>query len=136
MLTKEKPHIHTRGIFAAIIVSLALGACGEGGVAMAPEMAEGDFERGPHNGRMLREGNFALEITVYETGVPPEFRVYPYFDDDPINPAQVGLGMAVSRTGGQVDRFAFAAQEDFLRGQSVLIEPHSFDVSATAQYGG
>ncbi|MEE8438678.1 MAG: efflux RND transporter periplasmic adaptor subunit, partial [Micropepsaceae bacterium] len=47
-----------------------------------------------------------------------------------------GLGMAVSRTGGQVDRFAFAAQEDFLRGQSVLIEPHSFDVSATAQYGG
>ena len=136
MLTKEKPHIHTRGIFAAIIVSLALGACGEGGVAMAPEMAEGDFERGPHNGRMLREGNFALEITVYETGVPPEFRVYPYFDDDPINPAQVGLGMAVSRTGGQVDRFAFAAQDDFLRGQSVLIEPHSFDVSATAQYGG
>ncbi len=136
MLTKEKLHIPTRGIFAAIILSLVLGACGEGGVAMAPEMAEGDFERGPHNGRMLREGNFALEITVFETGVPPEFRVYPYSSDDPVNPGQVGLGMAVSRTGGQVDRFAFAPQEDFLRGQSVLIEPHSFDVSATAQYGG
>jgi cobalt-zinc-cadmium efflux system membrane fusion protein len=121
---------------AVVLLSIFSVSCGEPAGAMLEMAADEDFERGPHNGRMLREGDFALEITVFETGVPPEFRVYPYVDNEPANPGQVGLAMAVSRTGGQVDRFAFAAQDDFLRGQSVLIEPHSFDVSANAQYAG
>jgi cobalt-zinc-cadmium efflux system membrane fusion protein len=40
------------------------------------------------------------------------------------------------RTGGQVDQFAFVAEQDFLRGQSVLVEPHSFDLSVIAEYYG
>jgi len=137
MASDNKMRFSAHNLAVAVLISVFAVSCGEQGSAML-EMAaaDGDFERGPHNGRMLREGDFTLEITVFETGVPPEFRVYPYFGDDPVNPAQVGLGMAVSRTGGQVDRFAFAPQDDFLRGQSVLIEPHSFDVSATAQYDG
>jgi cobalt-zinc-cadmium efflux system membrane fusion protein len=137
MISDSKMRFSARNLSVVIFLTIFAASCGSEG-SVAPEMvaADADFERGPHNGRMLREGDFALEITVFETGVPPEFRVYPYFENDPVNPAQVGLGMAVARTGGQVDRFSFAAQEDFLRGQSVLIEPHSFDVSATAQFGG
>lgn len=137
MVSDNKTRLSVRNLAFAVFVSVITVSCGEQGGAML-EMAavDGDFERGPHGSRLLREGDFALEITVFETGVPPEFRVYPYIDDNPIDPSDVQLAMAVSRTGGQVDRFAFVPQEDFLRGQSVLLEPHSFDVSATAQYGG
>ena len=52
---------------------LALAACG--GRPENAEKAEGaeaaaaaDYERGPHNGRMLRDGDFALEVTIFEEG--------------------------------------------------------------------
>jgi hypothetical protein len=37
---------------------------------------EAEFERGPHNGRLLRDGDVAIEMTIFEDSVPPEFRVY------------------------------------------------------------
>ena len=61
--------------------------------------AEEDYERGPNNGRMLRDGDLALEITIFETGVPPEFRVYPYRDGQPLTPDQVDLTIELGRLG-------------------------------------
>lgn len=97
---------------------------------------EQDFERGPHNGRLLRNGDFALEITVFETGVPPEFRVYPYKMDQPIDPNSVELKIELGRLGDRIDPFEFSAQGDFLHGDGVVLEPHSFDVSISAEYAG
>jgi cobalt-zinc-cadmium efflux system membrane fusion protein len=106
----------------------------DGQGALAQE--EQEFERGPHNGRLLRDGPFALEITIFETGVPPEFRVYPYLSDQPINPNSVELAIELGRLGDHVDRFVFRPQGDFLRGDGVVLEPHSFEVIVTAQSGG
>ena len=130
--------LNQRKFAFVILASLALAACGNGGEAdmHAHEMADEDFERGPHGSRLLRDDDFALEITVFETGVPPEFRVYPFYDNEPIDPSQVQLAMAVSRLGGQTDRFQFVPQDDFLRAQSVVVEPHSFDISVSARYEG
>jgi cobalt-zinc-cadmium efflux system membrane fusion protein len=100
----------------------------------APEQEA--FERGPHNGRLLRDGAFALEITIFETGVPPEFRIYPYQNDEPIAPDTVDLTIELGRLGDKTDRFAFRPQEDFLRGDGIVLEPHSFDVKVTARYPG
>ena len=97
---------------------------------------EEDYERGPHNGRMLRDGDFALEITIFETGVPPEFRVYPYRDGRPLDPNQVDLTIELGRLGPRIDRFEFTGQNDYLRGDGVVLEPHSFDVAVRAQLGG
>lgn len=105
---------------------------GHGHVAAADE----DYERGPHNGRMLRDGDFALEITIFETGVPPEFRVYPYRDEQPLDPNQVDLTIELGRLGPRTDRFEFTGQGDFLRGNGVVLEPHSFDVAVRAQVSG
>jgi cobalt-zinc-cadmium efflux system membrane fusion protein len=98
--------------------------------------AEEDYERGPHNGRMLRDGDLALEITIFETGVPPEFRVYPYRDEQPLDPNQVDLTIELGRLGPRVDRFEFTGQDDYLRGDGVVLEPHSFNVAVRAQAGG
>jgi len=95
-----------------------------------------DFERGPHNGRLLRDGDFALEVTIFETGVPPEFRLYPYRNDQPIAPNTVDLTIELGRLGGPVDRFEFFAQDEFLRGVGIVIEPHSFNVTVVAEHSG
>ena len=95
-----------------------------------------DFERGPHNGRLLRDGPFSLEVTVFEEGVPPELHVYPYLNDQPLAPSQVQLTVSVSRLGGEVNRFGFQPQQDFLHADGVLHEPHSFDVAVMATHAG
>ncbi|MBN9554464.1 MAG: efflux RND transporter periplasmic adaptor subunit [Alphaproteobacteria bacterium] len=98
--------------------------------------AAADYERGPHGGRMLRNGALAIEVTIFEDGVEPEYRVYPYRDGEPIAPAEVQLAIELGRLGGRTDRFAFRPQEDFLRGNGVVAEPHSFDVRVRAVEGG
>jgi cobalt-zinc-cadmium efflux system membrane fusion protein len=98
--------------------------------------AADDFERGPHDGRMLRDGDFALEITLFEAGVPPEFRVYPYRNDVPVDPNGVDVAIELGRLGGRVERFDFSRQGDLLRGDGIVLEPHSFDVTVTASASG
>jgi membrane fusion protein, heavy metal efflux system len=97
---------------------------------------QADYPRGPHNGRLLEEGDVAVEITIFETGVPPEFRVYPYYQGRPVPPSNVNLTIDLGRTGNVVDHFTFYEQGDFLRGQGVVTEPHSFDVTVNAEYQG
>ena len=130
-----------RPLWAILLASAALGlaACGPGDKAARPDAHGGagaEFERGPHNGRLLRDGDFSLEVTIFETGVEPEFRLYAYRKDKPVDPGQVTLDLTLTRLGGKVDRFGFKPQEDFLRGAGVVAEPHSFDVAITAREGG
>ena len=100
----------------------------------APQAAE--FERGPHRGRMLRDGDFALEITIFEEGLPPEFHVYAFAADKPVQPSDVKLDIELGRLGNRVDKISFAAQEDYLKSDQVVHEPHSFDVRVRAQHNG
>lgn len=95
-----------------------------------------DFPRGPHNGRLLEQDGFAVEITIFETGVPPEFRVYAYSQGSALDPSGVDLSMQLVRTGNVTDDFDFAPHADFLRGNGVVAEPHSFDVVVMAEYQG
>jgi cobalt-zinc-cadmium efflux system membrane fusion protein len=124
----------------AVIVVFVVAGCGEKPVSPGTEdhaAAEGeDFERGPHNGRLLRDGDFSVEITIFETGVPPEFRIYPYRDDQPVDPGTVDLTVELGRLGDRVDHFAFAPQGDYLRGDGIVLEPHSFDVRVMARSTG
>lgn len=126
---------------AALILPLPLIACGgESATENTASEAEGapaaDYERGPHNGRMLRDGNFAVEMTIFEDGVPPEFRIYTYRDDKPVAPGEVQLSVALGRLDGEVNRFAFKPEADYLRGDGRVVEPHSFDVTVVAREGG
>jgi cobalt-zinc-cadmium efflux system membrane fusion protein len=131
----------TRSIlYAAALLTVPLVAgCGGSSREEAPgetKAAAAGYERGPHRGRMLRDGDFAIEMTIFEDGVEPEFRVYAYRGDKPLPPAQVQLSVELKRLGGKIDRFAFTPQEDFLRGGGVVHEPHSFDVTVVASEAG
>lgn len=121
------------------LVFAALSGCGmstqseeHGGAEAAAE----EMERGPHGGRMLRGGDFALELWIFEQGVPPEYHAYGYMDDKPLAPGEFTARVTLSRLGGRTDRFEFAPSGNFLRGNGVVREPHSFDVKVEAQHAG
>ena len=117
-----------------LLAALALAGCSAETPPAAPEAgaAAADYERGPHNGRMLRSGDFALEVTIFEDGVPPEHHVYAYRSGKPIPPAQVQLAVTLRRLDGEVNDFSFSPEGDYLKGSGTVTEPHSFDVGVTA----
>jgi len=92
--------------------------------------------KGPHGGRLLTDGDFAAEVTIYERGVPPQFRVYCSAAGRPIDPTNVSLTIELHRLGGDRDTFRFTKEQDYLRGDGVVEEPHSFDVVVTAEHAG
>lgn len=102
----------------------------------SPTADEPEPEKGPHRGRMLKEGDFAVELAIFETGVPPEFRVWVTQNDKPVVPEQVELNIKLTRLGDQIDDINFRAESDYLRGDTVIYEPHSFIVSVNARYKG
>lgn len=95
-----------------------------------------DFLRGPHRGRLLQSPNYDLEITIFETGMPPQFRVFAYREGKqaPVNDLRLTIDLA--RHGGRVDTIEFVPEGEYLRGIQVVSEPHSFDVSVRSEWGG
>lgn len=91
-------------------------------------------QKGAHNGRLLEDGDFVLELAIYERDVPPEYRAWATVNGKPLNPGEWNLDVQLTRLGGEVDNFAFIPEQDFLRGQGVVEEPHSFDVKVIATY--
>lgn len=135
MKTAVSPHILSWLLVG--LVPMTLAACGaEVEKAAEEKSAEAEYERGPHRGRMLRDGDFAIELTVFEDGVPPEYRLYGYRGNRPIAPGEVQATVAVRRLDGEVNRFTFRPEQDYLRGNATLLEPHSFDVEVIAVEGG
>lgn len=118
-------------------LALPLAACGsDPGSEETETEAAAETPEGPHGGRLLTDGELALEITIFEAGQEPEFRIYPYWEGKPLDPSKVRLQITLSRLGGNVDRFTFRPQEDFLSGNGVVTEPHSFDVEVVAAVDG
>ena len=75
-------------ITGTLLAFVLLAGCGESPTTTETaepkaDAAASEYERGPHRGRMLRDGDFAVEITIFEDGVDPEFHVYPYRGDKP-----------------------------------------------------
>lgn len=104
--------------------------------AGAVENKEAEPDKGPNNGLMLREGNFVVELAIFETGVPPEYRAWITDDGKAVDPEVVELEVVLTRLGGVRDEIGFTVQESFLRGDMEIYEPHSFKVTVTAQYQG
>lgn len=102
--------------------------------ADAPETAPADYPRGPNNGRLLSDGGFALELAIFETGVPPEFHAWATQDGAVVPPADVDLTVTLTRLGNVTDVIDFVPDGPYLRGMTVVYEPHSFTVLVQAEY--
>jgi cobalt-zinc-cadmium efflux system membrane fusion protein len=102
------------------------------------EEAQEVVVRGPLRGRLLTAGTFRVEMTIFETGVEPIFRAYLYENDDegkPLDPAAVDLVATVHRLGDRVDTIRFRPEANYLLGDQIIFEPHSFSVKVHARRG-
>ncbi|MEH6791334.1 efflux RND transporter periplasmic adaptor subunit [Parasphingorhabdus sp.] len=124
------------GAAMAVLLLVPMAACSTDAPSEAGKGEAAEEEKGPHRGKMLRDGDFAVEMTVFEDGVPPEFRVYPTSDGKPVDPKSVKLTVTLKRLDGEVEKFTFKPEKDYLVGQGTVIEPHSFDVQVVAASGG
>ena len=89
-------------------------------------------KKGPHGGRLFAAGDFGLELTIFETGVQPQFRIYTTLAGKPIDPARSKVVVTIERLGRKPQTFTFSKEADYLKGAGVVEEPHSFAVSITA----
>lgn len=93
-------------------------------------------EKGPHGGRLLADGDFTVELAIFEQGVPPEFRAWFTQAGKPVAASAVKLEVELKRPGGAIDRFTFKPEGDYARGSGEVDEPHSFDYSILAEHAG
>jgi cobalt-zinc-cadmium efflux system membrane fusion protein len=141
------PHPASK-LLAITLLGLLLAACNQPnseqynsennahGGAEEPESLESEVLKGPHRGRLLSDGDFTLELAIFETGVPPEFRAWATKNGKILSPSDIDLNIKLSRLGGKIDDINFAQQGDALRGDTVIYEPHSFVVTINAVHKG
>ena len=120
-------------LFGLVVLSILMSACSD---SSNTHNEHDEVIKGPHGGRLLTESDFSLELSIFETGVPPEFRAWAIQDGEALKPGDVKLNIKLTRLGGKVDNIKFTPHGDALRGDTVIYEPHSFIVTIDAIYDG
>lgn len=90
--------------------------------------------KGPHAGKLFTQDDFSLEVTIFEQNVEPQFRIYPYLNGKPIDPGSVQIEIVLQRLGRETETIRFKPESDYLKGDRVIVEPHSFQVTVRARY--
>ena len=131
------------GLMAALLLVTACSGSDEPArspaeieAAKAAETARAEVVKGPNGGRMLASGDFAIEMTIFETNQAPQFRAFATLDGAPLDPKAVKLAVTLKRLGGKIDAFEFTPGDGYLAGNGVVTEPHSFDVEVVALHAG
>lgn len=93
-----------------------------------------ELETGPKGGKIFTTDDFSVEVTIFEQGVEPQFRIYIYDKEKLLPPADAKVAITLSRLGAPAQLFNFKAQGDYLLGDHIVDEPHSFDVAIAAEW--
>ena len=94
-------------------------------------------DHGTHGGVMVDTGHGLVEISVFETNVPPRFRLY--FYDSKRSLMKIFSNQTVTletmRPDGARQRFNFIPQESYLEATEHLPEPHEFKAVLELKHG-
>jgi nickel/cobalt exporter len=83
---------------------------------------------------VLDMGHGKLELSVFENGVPPVFRLRAPKGER--LPAPQDVTLETVRLDGKRQTFQFVAKNDFLESTVDIPEPHEFDATVTIGHGG
>ena len=86
--------------------------------------------------KVIDTGHGIVNLTVFETGVPPVFRLNFSRHDKAFLPKASNVTIETTRTGGERQSFAFVAKDGFLESTSEVPEPHEFDLVLTLAHEG
>ena len=99
-------------------------------------ITQSEFKTGPKGGKLFTADDFSVEITIFEKGVPPQFRLYLYENGKLLPPNAATVAMTLSRLGAPGQLFKFTPEANYLLGNQVVEEPHSFDVAIVSEHNG
>ncbi len=131
-------------IWSSLLFAFLSLGCGPGESGSEAEHAAGANDdaheeaavAGPNGSRLLTSGAFALELGIFEQGIPPEFRAWATQDGDAVDPSDFTLSVTLTRLGGRVDAVVFAPRGDHRVSTAPVSEPHSFGVRVEATHDG
>lgn len=90
-------------LMGSLLLPLSSQVLAGGGHGHEEHHEEEAEEKGPNGGKLLSEGNFALEMTIFETGIPPEMRLFAYENGQAIPPEKFNVSVTLDRLGGAQD---------------------------------
>lgn len=102
------------------------------------ENSRHDHEQNDHHGgREFSKDGLHLKVSIFESGVPPQFRVEATDNSgNVIAPSNIELSIRLKRLGGKIDEFTFIPSGHEFASREVVGEPHSFDAEVTALWQG
>lgn len=144
MMNKPTNKIVVTGAIALLIVLCALAwyktsnksqTSSAHGEATEEKVAVAGDEKGPYGGRLYRDGDFSAEVKIFEEGVEPHLRVYGYFKDKPLKPNEINANIFIKRLDAE-QTITFKPESDYLIGNEIVYEPHSFLMVINVDYQG
>ena len=99
-------------------------------------ITQSEFKTGPKGGKLFTADDFSVEITIFEKGVPPHFRVYLYEKGKPLPPTSSKVAITLTRLGSPAQLINLMPEADYLVGDQVVDEPHSFEVAIVSEQNG
>lgn len=89
--------------------------------------------KGPHGGKLFKEGDFGLEALLAEDGGEPRLRIWLFSKDKPLPNNAAKVSATITRLTGETQTLNFAPDKDSLVSREVVPEPHAFEISIVAQ---
>lgn len=123
-------------VLAGLILILDKPSVSPTDTGNAGNVSDTQLRTGPKGGKLFTDADFSVEVTIFERGVPPQFRVYLYEKGKLLQPAAANVAVTLSRLGKLPQLFKFTPEAGYLLGNQVVEEPHSFDVAIAAERNG
>jgi len=124
-------------VLALVILNMDISSMSQNSHASDEESEKaGSIPRGEHGGWLFSKNDLRVEVKIFETGIPPQFRVYVSDISGktvPLN--EVDVTIKLNRLD-RVDEIHFKPVGKYLLGDKIVVEPHSFDVEILAQWKG
>lgn len=97
-----------------------------------------EFQRAPHGGKIINTGHGFVELEVFEDGVPPIFRLYPYSHgmepQSPDDATQVVIETV--RQDATKQTFTLAKRATYWESTQDIPEPHEFEAVLSLGHEG
>jgi cobalt-zinc-cadmium efflux system membrane fusion protein len=143
-MSKSKNTLIVTGVISLLVILCAIAwyktgnkpqTESHGEAATEEKVAVAGDEKGPHGGRLYRDGDFAAEVKIFEEGVEPHLRVYGYDKGKPVKSEDIRGNIFIKRLDAE-QNISFKPESDYLIGDEIVYEPHSFLMMINVTYQG
>jgi len=123
-------------VSAAIIAALALWMFWRTRHDTKAAAAHEHHAHGHDDTKLINTGHGIVNLSVFETGVPPVFRLACSEHGKSFLPEPSGVVIETVRPGGERQTFAFVTRDGYLESTTDIPEPHEFDLTLTVSHSG